>query len=79
MHLEDHLHQFDVYMKSTNTNLPNSLLQQFNFGDTTEAAAVEGSEKATAAHDSEVEPKDEIQPTPKEADGAESDENSSTK
>ena len=31
MHLEDHLHEFVVYMKSKNIDFPDILLQQFNF------------------------------------------------
>ena len=31
-HLEDHLHQFVVYIKSTHHNFLDSLLQQYNFG-----------------------------------------------
>ena len=30
-HLESHIHQFIVYMKSTHRNIPDLLLQQYNF------------------------------------------------
>lgn len=51
MHLDDHLHQFIVYMKSHNKDFPDSLLQQFNFGETTEATTTKGSEEATTGKD----------------------------
>lgn len=58
MHLDNHLHQFVVYMKDHHKNFPESLLQQFNFG-----TPVTGSEEVTIDLDSATEPKEEDQPT----------------
>lgn len=65
MHLKSQLHQFVVFLKHQHPNLPDSLLQQFNFGDPTA-----GSEKAATKPDSEVEP-DMEDPAPVEAEDPE--------
>ena len=54
-HLENHLHQFAVYMKSTHQNLPDSLLQQYNFDTNTTKAPAEVSEEATDVDEPEEE------------------------
>ena len=54
-HLEDHLHQFAVYMKCTHRNFPDSLLQQFNFGTSTTDAQAVVSEDATDTYEPEEE------------------------
>lgn len=77
MHLDDHLHQFTIYMKSHNKDFPDSLLQQFNFGETTEATATKGSEEATIGNDKKEELEDADQATPKEAEGDQSETDSS--
>lgn len=47
-HLEDHLRQFAIYIKSTNNNFLDVLLQQFNFGALTTDAPAEESEDTQA-------------------------------
>ena len=47
-HLDSQLHQFALYMKRTHRNLPESLLQQYNFDTNTTGAPVETSDEATA-------------------------------
>ena len=54
-HLEDYLHQFAVYMKSTHQNFPDSLLQQLDIGASTTDAPIEVSEDATDADEPEEE------------------------
>lgn len=51
MHLDNHLHQFVVYMKDHYMDFPESLLQQFNFG-----TPVTGSEEVATDLDSATEP-----------------------
>lgn len=48
-------------MKSKDANFPESLLQQFNFGDTEEAAPTDGNEDAKAAEQAKEESKEEEQ------------------
>ena len=50
-HLEDHLHQFVVYIKSTHHNFLDSLLQQYNFG----ISIIEVSEDVTDTDEPEEE------------------------
>lgn len=64
MHLENHLHQFVVFMKNQHQDLPDSLLLQFNFGD-----LIVGSEETVTEPNSEAEAKAEDQPAPTEAEG----------
>lgn len=47
-HLEDHLHQFAIYIKNTNNNFLDVLLQQFNFGTLTTDAPAKESEDTQA-------------------------------
>ena len=46
-HLESHMYQFDVYMKSAHRNFPDALLQQYNFDTNTTEAPAEISAEAT--------------------------------
>ena len=55
-HLENHLHQFALYLKSTHQNFPDSLLQQYNFDTAITEAPVEVSEETTNTD----EPKKEV-------------------
>ena len=54
-HLNNQLHQFSLYMKSTHQNFPDSLLQQYNFNTNTTGAPAEASEEATATDEPEAE------------------------
>ena len=54
-HLESHLHQFVVYMKSTHRNFPDSLLQQYNFDTNATKAPVKVGEEATDTNEPEEE------------------------
>lgn len=63
MHLDNHLHQFVVYIKDHHRDFPESLLQQFNF-----ETSVIGSEEVATDLDSATEPEEEdlpIQDAPK--------------
>ena len=64
MHLENHLPQFAMFMKNQHLDLPDPLLQQFNFGD----PAAE-SEKAAIELDSKIKPDEEDQLAPIEVEG----------
>lgn len=77
MHLEDHIHQFVIFIKSNNKNFLDSILQQFNFGKTTEATATEESEEPATKNDREKELGEEDQPAPKKVEGAKSETDSS--
>ena len=46
--LEAQTHQFILYMKSEDADFPDSLLQQFNFEESEEAAAAEESDDGEA-------------------------------
>ncbi|KAH9717547.1 hypothetical protein KPL71_021867 [Citrus sinensis] len=54
-HLDNQLHQFALYMKHTQRNFPDSLLQQYNFDTNTTSAPAEASEEATATDEPEEE------------------------
>lgn len=72
-------------MKNHNSNFPDSLLHQFNFGATTidtpaeenEDALVEGREEAIVENEREVYSNDEDQSTPNKEKGAKSETDSS--
>lgn len=57
MHLEDHLHQFTVYMKNRNKDFPDTLLQQFNFHPAVED--VPTTQEETSQEESESGDKDQ--------------------
>ena len=68
-HLDNQLHQFALYMKSTHRNFSDSLLQQYNFDSNTTGAPAEDSEEANAIDEPQVEVKSEdVEPSdqPKE-------------
>lgn len=63
------MHQFVVYMKSHNRNIPDSLLQQFNFEEPTTDASVKVSEETAVENEREVDSDDEDQSAPKRMGG----------
>ena len=50
-HLDNQLDQFALYMKHTHQNLPDSLLQQYNFGANTTGAPEEASEETNNTYE----------------------------
>ena len=59
MHLENHMHQFAVYIKKKNKDFPDSLLQPFNF-----QASVGDAPAAEATAESKEESKSKEEPPP---------------
>ena len=54
-HLDNQLHQFALYIKSTHRNFPDSLLQQYNFVPNATGAPAEASKQATTTDELEEE------------------------